>query len=127
MPLAASTANWRSLLYATLEGAAEKLELSRDDIGGTLYARPGNRIGLVMFDAVPGGAGSVLRLARALDGVVEAAYTRASTCDCGEETSCYGCLRSFRNQAHHEDLSRAAALNVLSPLTATGGLVVSRS
>ncbi|GHH70048.1 hypothetical protein GCM10017673_21310 [Streptosporangium violaceochromogenes] len=126
MPLAAGTANWYSLLYAMLEGAAEKLELSRDDIGGTLYARPGNRIGLVMFDAVPGGAGSVLRVARALDGVVEAAYARVSTCDCGEETSCYGCLRSFRNQTHHEDLSRAAALDVLSPLTAAGGLVESR-
>ncbi|WP_329084808.1 hypothetical protein [Streptosporangium sp. NBC_01469] len=44
----------------------------------------------------------------------------ASVCDCGEETSCYGCLRSFRNQAHHEDLSRAAALGVLGPLTAAG-------
>ncbi|WP_433365018.1 DEAD/DEAH box helicase [Streptosporangium sp. CA-115845] len=120
IPLATNTASWHSLLYAMLEGAAEELELSRDDIGGTLYARPGNRIGIVMFDAVPGGAGSVLRIARALDGVVKAAHARVSSCDCGEETSCYGCLRSFRNQAHHEDLSRAAALGVLGPLTVAG-------
>ncbi|MEU9887673.1 DEAD/DEAH box helicase [Sphaerisporangium sp. NPDC051011] len=122
MPLAATTASWRSVLYAMLEGAAERLELSRDDIGGTLYSRPGGRIGLVLFDAVPGGAGSVLRIARSLDGVVQAAYKRVSDCDCGEETSCYGCLRSFRNQTYHEDLSRAAAISALHPLVEGDGL-----
>ncbi|MEV4378855.1 DUF1998 domain-containing protein [Streptosporangium sp. NPDC049644] len=81
VPLATNTASRHSLLYAMPEGAAEELELSRDDIGGALYARPGNRIGLVMFDAVPGGAGSVLRIARALDGVVKAAHARVSSYD----------------------------------------------
>ncbi|GAA3111535.1 hypothetical protein [Streptosporangium carneum] len=68
----------------------------------------------------------MLRIAQALDGVVEAAHARVSACDCGEETSCYGCLRSFRNQAHHDDLSRASAFGVLGPLTAAGGLATSR-
>ncbi|GGL27963.1 DEAD/DEAH box helicase [Planomonospora parontospora] len=122
MPLSASTAHWRSLVYALLEGAAECLELSRDDIDGTLYALRGGRIGIVLFDAVPGGAGSVLRIARSLDRVVEAALKRVADCDCGEETSCYGCLRSFRNQRHHEELSRGLALRTLQPLVAEGGL-----
>lgn len=116
VPLTADTASWRSLLYALLEGAAERLELSRDDIDGTLHRRPGGNIGIVMFDTVPGGAGGVLRIADALDRVIEAALARVSECDCGEETSCYGCLRSFRNQRHHEDLSRGAALHILRPL-----------
>ncbi|MGW4638433.1 DEAD/DEAH box helicase [Sphaerisporangium sp. NPDC004334] len=122
MPLAATTASWYSVLYALLEGAAERLELSRDDIGGTLYSRSGGQISLVLFDAVPGGAGSVLRIARALDGVVQAAYHRVSDCDCGEETSCYGCLRSFHNQAHHDVLSRMAAIAALQPLMEGSGL-----
>ncbi len=66
MPVNADTASWRSLLYALLEGAAERLELSRDDIDGTLHRRPGNEVGIVMFDTVPGGAGGVLRIADAL-------------------------------------------------------------
>jgi len=114
--------HWRSLLYALLEGAAEQLELSSDDIGGTLYNRPGGGKSIVLFDAVPGGAGSPLRIAEALDRVVEAAFRRVANCDCGEETSCYGCLRSYRNQYHHEDLSRRHALQILRPLLGFNGL-----
>jgi len=30
-------------------------------------------------------------------------------CGCGEETSCYGCLRNFRNQFFHDNLKRGLA------------------
>ncbi len=122
MPVNAGITTWHSLLYALLEGAAERLQLSREDIDGTLHRRPGGEIGIVMFDAVPGGAGGVLRIAGALDQVVEAAMQRVSSCDCGEETSCYGCLRSFSNQRFHEDLSRGEALRALHTLHANDGL-----
>jgi ATP-dependent helicase YprA (DUF1998 family) len=124
MPIAAEMASWRSLLYALLEGSALRLELSRSDIDGTLHRRPGGDIGIVMFDTVPGGAGGVLRIANALDRVLKAALDRVSECDCGDETSCYGCLRSFHNQRHHEELSRQAALDVLRPLLSGEGLTL---
>jgi hypothetical protein len=66
----------------------------------------------------------VLRIADALDQVVEATMGRVSSCDCGEETSCYGCLRSFGNQRFHEDLSHGRALHALHPLRAGGGLTM---
>ena len=56
-----SRAQWHSLLYALLEGAAEGLEISRDDIDGVVHAGADGRSGLVLFDTVPGGAGSALR------------------------------------------------------------------
>jgi hypothetical protein len=108
--------HWRSTLYALLEGVSEGLQISRDDIDGTLHPTPGGRIALVIFDAVPGGAGSATRIARSFDDVLEAALTRVSRCDCGEETSCYGCLRGYRNQPFHEELRRGAALEFLAPL-----------
>ncbi|WP_344856075.1 DEAD/DEAH box helicase [Planomonospora alba] len=117
-PAHTSGQHWRSTLYALLEGAAERLEINRDDIDGTLY-----RDGLVIFDTVPGGAGSVLRIAEAFDQVVEAALKRVAACDCGAETSCYGCLRAYRNQSFHEDLSRGAAQQVLSHLIGNGAFV----
>jgi DEAD/DEAH box helicase/Domain of unknown function (DUF1998)/Helicase conserved C-terminal domain len=107
-------AQWHSLLYALLEGAADGLEISRGDIDGVVHSGADGRSGLVLFDTVPGGAGSVLRIAGALDKVVAAALRRVASCDCGPETSCYGCLRTPRNERHHEDLSRAAALTVLN-------------
>jgi ATP-dependent helicase YprA (DUF1998 family) len=112
----ASTSHWRSTLYALLEGVSERLQISRDDIDGTLHPTPGGRTALVIFDAVPGGAGSATRIARSFDDVLEAALTRVSRCDCGEETSCYGCLRGYRNQPFHDELRRGAALRFLAPL-----------
>ncbi len=112
----ASRSHWRSTLYALLEGVSQRLQISRDDIDGTLHPTPGGRTALVIFDAVPGGAGSATRIARSFDEVLDAALTRVSRCDCGEETSCYGCLRGYRNQLFHEELHRGAALDLLSPL-----------
>jgi len=109
-------AQWHSLLYAVLEGAAGGLEISRADIDGVVHSGADGRSGLVLFDTVPGGAGSVLRIAAALDTVIAAAVRRVASCDCGLETSCYGCLRTPRNERHHEDLSRGAALTALRSL-----------
>jgi ATP-dependent helicase YprA (DUF1998 family) len=114
---------WQSLLYGLLEGAAVGLELSRDDIGGTLHRRPGKGTGIVLFDTVPGGAGGVLRIGEEFDAVVASAFERIENCDCGEETSCYGCLRSFTNQRFHDALSRGGALAALRVLSDGGGLV----
>jgi hypothetical protein len=109
-------AQWHSLLYAVLEGAADGLEISRADIDGVVHSGADGRSGLVLFDTVPGGAGSALRIAAALDTVIAAAVRRVASCDCGLETSCYGCLRTRRNERHHENLSRGAALTVLNSL-----------
>jgi len=110
------TGQWRSVLYALLEGVSGRLEINRDDIDGTLYPKAANQIALVIFDAVPGGAGGATRIARSFPEVLVAAQGRVACCDCGEETSCYGCLRNYRNQPFHEQLRRGDALHFLTPL-----------
>lgn len=106
--------NWLSALYAILEGASQALEMTRDDIDGALSWSADHRRSIVLFDTVPGGAGSAKRIAENIGLVMESALKRVNECDCGEETSCYGCLRSHRNGRDHEELSRSAALNLLS-------------
>lgn len=98
-----------SLMYALIEGATDVLEIPRNDLDGSLYGRS-----IVLFDDVPGGAGHVRRIGEHLDDVVQAAHSRVATCSCGEETSCYECLRSYRNQFVHAQLSRGRAHSVLS-------------
>ena len=102
----------RSVLYGLLAGACDVLEISRDDIDGTVIPSQGNA--LVLFDTVPAGAGLVRRIAEEMQRVVVAMATRVSECDCGLETSCYRCLRVYRNQAFHEELRRALILDALS-------------
>lgn len=108
---------WLSLLYALIEGAAEALEVRRDDLDGTLRRLgPHQSPTLVLFDDVPGGAGHVLRIRERLPEVMRVALARVSRPCCGPETSCYECLRTYRNQFAHEDLSRGAAERALRVL-----------
>lgn len=106
----------RSALYAILEGAS-RIGIKRDEIDGTLH-RPqaGSSPSIVIYDTVPGGAGHARRIRDALADVIDEALRRVSSCDCGPETSCYGCLRSYANQMWHEQLVRSAAADVLGPL-----------
>ena len=52
---------------------------------------------LILFDNVPGGAGHVKRLIHGdkLLEVFESALNKLENCTCGEETSCYSCLRNY--------------------------------
>ncbi|MGD9525496.1 MAG: Zn-binding domain-containing protein, partial [Pseudonocardia sp.] len=117
-PLIALTApmgTLRSAVYALLEGAATALEISRDDIDGTIHVSRSSKT-LVLFDTTPGGAGNALRIADALPAVIATAIERMNNCDCGIETSCYGCLRNYRNDRYHEQLVRGDALALLHEL-----------
>ncbi|MEV5728710.1 DUF1998 domain-containing protein [Streptomyces pharetrae] len=51
----------RSGFYALLEGAANRLEISRDDIDGTVHTGADGMPSLLLFDTTPGGAGNVIR------------------------------------------------------------------
>ena len=114
-------AAWRSVLYALLEAACETLEIGRDDIGGSLAPTGVDRWEIALFDAVPGGAGHVLMIEKQFETVLAAALRRVSTCECGPETSCYGCLRSYSNQRGHDLLSRGAAEQILRRLIENAG------
>lgn len=107
---------WLSLLYAVIEGAAEKLEISRDDIDGALYRTEHGDRAIVLFDTVPGGAGGARLVANSLRDVIIGALERVELCDCGVETSCYSCLRGYRNGRHHDRLSRQGAIRLLEHL-----------
>ena len=70
---------------------------------------------IVLYDNVPGGAGLVAQLERedVFSEVLRHARDRVSgTCGC--DSSCYGCLRSYRNQFAHPHLDRTEAVEMLS-------------
>ncbi len=103
----------RSVLYALLQGAVS-LNVQRSDLDGTIsWGGPNQPPTVVILDAVPGGAGHALRLGERLTELFEAALSRVESCECGEETSCYSCLRDYSNQTYHDRLSRGAAIRAL--------------
>ncbi|MGD9099900.1 MAG: DUF1998 domain-containing protein, partial [Anaerolineae bacterium] len=118
---------WLSVLYALLEGASETLGIRRDDLDGTLYHySAGIAPALVLYDNVPGGAGHVRRIANELREICLAAWKRLDQCECGPETSCYECLRNFRNQPYHDLLKRGLARDFLQELLEAAGIPASR-
>ena len=103
-----------STLHALL-AATRSVGITRDDMNGS--TRPfisGRDPAIVLFDGVPGGAGHAHFLTKHLAKLFESAYQVVNSCECGADTSCYGCLRTYRNQFVHEELVRGAARDTLA-------------
>jgi ATP-dependent helicase YprA (DUF1998 family) len=112
----------RSLLYSILEGVAA-VDIAREDVDGTLFFHSaGGPPSLIIFDRVAGGAGHVFRIAKRLEEVLRAAQAKVRGCECGPETSCYSCIRNYRNQVFHERLSRAEAAQLLGSMLGADSL-----
>ena len=107
-----------SVAYAVLLGAAETLQVPDTDLNVTITGgdRPGESA-VVLYDNVPGGAGLVAQLdhEEVFKEVLHRAADRMQG-NCGCDSSCYGCLRSYRNQFAHPYLDRNAALRCLDSL-----------
>jgi hypothetical protein len=104
---------WRSVLYAVMEGAARYLQIERDEIDGTVYWGANGNIRLVIFDNVPGGAGFARQISQQIVDVLRAAFHHVEIECCGADTSCYRCLRNYGNQYYHNDIKRGDALDIL--------------
>ena len=103
-----------SLVFAFLEGASEALGIRRSDIDGTLYFRDyGDPPSIILYDTTAGGSGHVDQVRKKLRATTEAALAKVDSCKCGEDTSCYNCLRNYSNQRFHDILQRGYAVRIL--------------
>jgi hypothetical protein len=107
-----------SVMYAMLNSFANELNIERRDIKACLtYKRTNGKMEhkIIIYDAVPGGAGHSRRFATedgaVLNAVIKRAIKSLETCQC--EPSCYRCLRNYENQKIHEILDRKKALSFL--------------
>ena len=111
-----------SVAYAILLGAADALGVPQNDLNVTITAgTEPDSSAVVLYDNVPGGAGLVTQLDD--DDVLLRVLTgarRRVTGGCGCDVSCYGCLRSYRNQFAHPHLDRRQAQTVLDRLEYSG-------
>ena len=105
-----------SVAYAVLLGSADVLNIPHMDLNVTITSgdKP-SESAIVLYDNVPGGAGLVAQLEEksVLREVLQSARERVLGA-CGCDSSCYGCLRSYRNQFAHSHLDRTKAENFLN-------------
>lgn len=105
--------SWESILYALLNGAGTALGINRRDIDGCIRRSYNNQPTIILFDKVPGGAGYMQEVFDELDIVIKAALKLVQSCQCGKETSCYGCLKDYSNQYCHDTLTRGSVQEFL--------------
>jgi len=107
-----------AVAHAMVPAAAELLEVPSTDLNAVVHGLH-DRPDVILYDDVPGGAGLVARLQdpNVMRECLELARSRVGGhCGCDADTSCYGCLRSYRNRFLHEDLKRGAALAALTAI-----------
>ena len=103
-----------SVAYAVLLGAAEILDVPDADLNVTITSSNTGKTAIVLYDNVPGGAALVAQLEEenVFKEMLHNARQRVQG-NCGCDSSCYGCLRSYRNQFAHPHLDRKKALEIL--------------
>ena len=108
-----------SIAYAILLGSARALDVPDVDLSVTITgAGGGNEHAIILYDNVPGGAGLVADLINpsSMINALKHARERVKDDGCGCDESCYGCLRSYRNQFAHPHLRRKDALRILDAI-----------
>lgn len=103
-------------LYALLEGISLSFNIDRNDIDGLVTKDENDNWILVIFDNVPGGAGYVKNILdeKKIIKAFSKALEKVSQDCCDENTSCYNCLRNYKNQKIHKILRRKYAKQLLT-------------
>lgn len=107
-----------STMYAILYAMSDNLNIERRDIKACLSMKVNGGIisySIIIYDAVPGGAGHSRRLVtpdgEMLHWIMMKALYNMNECNCSP--SCYNCLRSYENQKIHDELDRHLAIDFL--------------
>jgi ATP-dependent helicase YprA (DUF1998 family) len=110
-----------SVMFALLNAMSKHLNIERRDIKACLSLKLVNNkrdYSIIIYDAVPGGAGHTRRLVtqdgKMLYKIITIALSNMEECSC--DPSCYNCLRSYENQKIHDKLDRKLAREFLNSL-----------
>ena len=114
-------------MHGFLRGVCSCLNIEENDISGCLQCNPIDgrwNYSIVIFDNTPGGAGHAKRLddPNILESVLRQTLKMMKGCVCGGDegdSSCYSCLRNYRNQKYHDVLKRKYVIEFLQDILKT--------
>ncbi len=109
-----------SLAEALRLGAAEVLEMDREDLQVLVLARPGSdRVNALLYDPMSGGSGLLEQMVSRWDEVVSAARRVCATCPSQCDVACVDCLLHYRNAWSQSHLDRHVVVERLDAWGAT--------
>jgi hypothetical protein len=89
------------------------LEMEIDDVQVLMLPKVGGLADVLIYDPMPGGSGLIDQMIDRWTTIVEMGITSLRNCSNKCETSCYDCMRSYRNSFYHKDLNRHTAIEVM--------------
>ena len=109
------TGFWLGLGFALANAAATVLHIERQDLEVATHPQDSEqRQAVILYDAVPGGAGHCRNISVRLKDVLVQAREDLADCDCDPQaTGCYSCLADYSNQYAHGQLRRGPVLEFL--------------
>lgn len=103
-----------SVAEALRKGAAEILEMEREDLQVLTLGRAGTeQVDVLLYDPMPGGSGLLEQMTRRWAEVITAARAIVEGCPSECATACIDCLYTFRNAFYHQHLNRNTAADRL--------------
>jgi SOS-response transcriptional repressor LexA len=115
LPWCANPEEAYSVLEALRVGAAQVLEMEREDLALLVVGHPGREemLGL-LYDPMPGGSGLLDQVCARFGEVVAAARKVVEQCPSACTRGCVDCLFTFRNAFFHQHLNRHCAVEKFS-------------
>ncbi len=103
-----------SMAEAIRTGAAQVLEMEKDDIDILVIGKPGvDACDALLVDPMPGGSGLIDQILARFGEVAQAALTATRGCSSGCARACIDCLYTFRNGFFHAHLNRKLAADLI--------------
>ncbi|MBI2806633.1 MAG: DEAD/DEAH box helicase [Planctomycetes bacterium] len=96
--------------------ATRLLDMGTDDVQLLIVQKSDDKLDLLIYDPMPGGSGLLEQMLARWQELIATAKELLAGCVQGCETACYSCLKTFRNQFHHEMLNRHKALELMERL-----------
>jgi ATP-dependent helicase YprA (DUF1998 family) len=96
--------------------ATRLLDMGTDDVQLLIVQKPDDKLDLLIYDPMPGGSGLLEQMLARWQELIATAKDLLTGCAQGCDTACYSCLKTFRNQFHHDMLNRHKALELMERL-----------
>jgi len=94
-------------------GMLKHIEMDIEDLQMLLLPKGEKRFDIALYDPMPGGSGLLDQLLDSWQVIVHDAIDHLRRCMRSCDTSCYSCLRRYRNMFHHPERDRHRAVEVL--------------
>lgn len=97
-------------------GATRLLDMGQEDLQLLLVQKSDDKLDLLIYDPMPGGSGLLEQMLARWQELIATSNDLLAGCVQACETACYSCLKTFRNQFHHEMLNRHKGLELMEKL-----------